>query len=176
MGWTIEKLYVSYENATHLNSFHFSFEEIVSISTYFRLPAWTESVFFPGSDMENLANFCFSMPTNSKLLARLKVGFLIRDILERFTQKIESTLVPDRSLWIYSGHDTTISNLLNALGLFEVCLLMECLAFIDFSMPFIFASISASYSNLCIVLVFWTSWVWRWFLCKDFLQAISRRR
>lgn len=87
---------------------------------YFRLPAWTPKVFYPGGDMEKLANFCFSMPTNTKLLARLKAGYFVRDILERFTMKAEQTLSPDRSMWIYSAHDSTIANILNALGLFEV--------------------------------------------------------
>lgn len=84
------------------------------------LPTWTLKVFVPGGDMEKLAGFCGAMPTNTKLLARLKAGFLIREILERFAMKMNSTLSPDRSLWIYSAHDTTIGNVLNALGLFKV--------------------------------------------------------
>lgn len=70
--------------------------------------------------MEKLANFCFTMATNTKQLARLKTGFLLREILERFTMKSSSTLSPNRALWIYSAHDGTIANVLNALGLFEV--------------------------------------------------------
>lgn len=70
--------------------------------------------------MEKLANICFTMATNTKQLARLKVGFLLREILDRFTMKSSSTLSPNRSLWIYSAHDGTIANVLNALGLFEV--------------------------------------------------------
>lgn len=60
------------------------------------------------------------MQTNTPELARLKAGFLIREILDRFNQKIESQLNPDRTLWIYSAHDTTVANVLNSLGLFEV--------------------------------------------------------
>lgn len=70
--------------------------------------------------MEKLANFCFGMATSTKLLARLKAGFFVREILEHFTMKKELTLSPDRSLWIYSAHDATIANVLNTLGLFEV--------------------------------------------------------
>lgn len=84
------------------------------------LPEWTKKVFFPGGDMEKLARFWFAMPSNTRLLARLKAGFLIREILERFTMKKDSTLSPDRSLWIYSAHDSTVANVLNTLGLFEV--------------------------------------------------------
>lgn len=65
------------------------------------------------------------MDTNTKLLARLKVGFLIREIFERFTMKKDSTLTPNRVLWVYSAHDETIINLLNALNLFEVLFFSE---------------------------------------------------
>lgn len=86
----------------------------------YRLPEWTKKVFVPGGDLEWVANHSFQLATITPELARLKSGFLIREILERFTQKIGSTLSPDRSVWIYSAHDTTVANVLNALNLFEV--------------------------------------------------------
>lgn len=49
-------------------------------------------------------------------MARLKSGFLFKEILDHFSMKINSTLKPDRSLWVYSAHDITIINLLNSLG------------------------------------------------------------
>lgn len=70
--------------------------------------------------MEKLAHSCFGMDVNTTLLARLKAGFLIRDIFERFNMKKDSMLFPDRSLWIYSAHDTTLARLLNALNVFDV--------------------------------------------------------
>lgn len=70
--------------------------------------------------MEKLAKFCSAITTNKKILARLRVGFLIREILERFTMKKDSTLSPDRSLWIYCSHDYALANVLNAFGLLEV--------------------------------------------------------
>lgn len=89
----------------------------------FPLPSWTDKVFYDGGDMQKLAYFCFKMRTNTKQLARLKVGFFIREIFGRFSQKMDGTLSPDRSVWIYSAHDTTIANVLNTLGLFEVAIL-----------------------------------------------------
>lgn len=53
-------------------------------------------------------------------MARLKVGYLLREILDRFERKIDKSLMPDRSLWMYSAHDCTLANILNALGLFNV--------------------------------------------------------
>lgn len=70
--------------------------------------------------MEKLANFCFSMKTNTKVLARLKTGFFFKEVFERFANKTNSKLSPDRKLWLYSAHDTTIANILNSLGLFKV--------------------------------------------------------
>uniref|UniRef100_A0A1L8DYR1 acid phosphatase n=2 Tax=Nyssomyia neivai TaxID=330878 RepID=A0A1L8DYR1_9DIPT len=81
------------------------------------LPAWTKSI-YPG-DMEWISAKSFSTPCSTPKLARLKSGPILREILERFRNKTEGTLKPDRSLWIYSAHDTTVGNLLNILGLFD---------------------------------------------------------
>lgn len=77
-------------------------------------------MFVPGGDLEFVANRSFQVSTNTPELARLKSGFLVREILDRFNAKIGSTLSPDRSIWIYSAHDTTVANILNTLNLFEV--------------------------------------------------------
>lgn len=86
----------------------------------FSLPEWTKEIFIPGGDFEWIANRSFQVPTNTIELGRLKVGFLLREMLDRFDDKINSKLSPDRTLWIYSAHDTTVANVLNTLGLFEV--------------------------------------------------------
>lgn len=82
------------------------------------LPKWTRKI-FPEGDMKQISGRSFATKTNTKKLARLKVGFLLKDIFARFSNVTESTLSPNRKMWIYSGHDTTIGNVLNALGLFE---------------------------------------------------------
>lgn len=56
-------------------------------------------------------------------MARLKYGVLLKEILERFVNKTESKLEPDRLMWVYSAHDTTLSGLLNIFGLFNVSIL-----------------------------------------------------
>lgn len=50
-----------------------------------------------------------------------RAGFLIKEILDRFTNKTLSLLKPDRSLWIYAIHSTGMVNLLNSLNVFDVC-------------------------------------------------------
>lgn len=70
--------------------------------------------------MEHIAKTQLTVNTATPEMARLKSGFLIKEMMERFTKKIFSTLEPNRSLWLYSAHDETIANVLNSLGLFEV--------------------------------------------------------
>lgn len=84
------------------------------------LPDWAEEAIQPNSTMEYIAKLLIKSNADTPELARLKSGFLIKEIMERFNQKISSTIQPDRSLWLYSAHDLTIANVLNAFGLFEV--------------------------------------------------------
>jgi lysosomal acid phosphatase len=81
------------------------------------LPDWTKG-YYP-EKMRGIAAFAFAFKTYTKPLARLKSGPLIKDILMRFRNKATSVLKPDRNLWIYSAHDTTVANLLGSLGLFK---------------------------------------------------------
>lgn len=74
----------------------------------------------PYSIMYNITAFHYRMGSDNTKMARLQSGFLIREIFERFSQKLNSTLTPDRKLWLYSAHDITISSLLNSLGMLEV--------------------------------------------------------
>lgn len=67
-----------------------------------------------------MSKHSFKVQTDTKQLARLKSGFFIKAMFERFAQKINSTLKPDRSLWFYSAHDFIIADTLNSLELFEV--------------------------------------------------------
>lgn len=83
---------------------------------------------YPNSDLEYLASLSFSIETFTPQMARLKYGVLLQDILSKFKNKTESKLVPDRTMWVYSAHDSTLSGLLNILQLFtvsSVCLAMD---------------------------------------------------
>lgn len=74
----------------------------------------------PDGPLTELANFQLSMATGTRKLARLKSGFLIKEMLERFQSKIKGNLKPDKDLWFYSVHDLTIASVLNTLGMFTV--------------------------------------------------------
>lgn len=84
------------------------------------LPEWSEKELEPNSTMEYITKINYKLSSGTPLLARLRYGFLIKEILTHFSQKINATLSPNRSLWLYSAHDLTISNILNSLGMFEV--------------------------------------------------------
>lgn len=83
-----------------------------------RLPEWASKVI--NGPMEYIAQFDYKTYADTPGLARLKSGFLLKEMLEHFSQKIDGALKPSRSLWLYSAHDLTILNMLNTLGLFEV--------------------------------------------------------
>lgn len=85
-----------------------------------RLPDWADKAMKPGGDLEFLTFTLFSMFTPTPQTKKIKSGYLLKEILDRFTNKTLGTLSPDRSLWIYFAHDVTISNMLNSLGLFKV--------------------------------------------------------
>ncbi|XP_032595749.1 prostatic acid phosphatase isoform X2 [Drosophila grimshawi] len=95
------------------------------------LPVWAQKV-YGGANLTWASNFAFSVNTYTRTMARLKGGPLLKDILERFEIKIKNQLIPDRNVFIYSAHDTTIANLLNTLKLFEphsppytACIMLE---------------------------------------------------
>lgn len=73
-----------------------------------------------GGDFDNLTTLYFQLATATTEMKKLRSGFLLKEIFERFTNKTLSTLSPDRSIWMYFAHDHTIASMLNSLKLFEV--------------------------------------------------------
>lgn len=69
--------------------------------------------------MKKLSNIKFEFYSKTKEMAKVKPGYLLKEILERFSKKANGTLEPDRSIYIYSAHDTNIAQILNALHLFS---------------------------------------------------------
>lgn len=89
---------------------------------FFSIPQWAEELMKPGSAFENLALVYFTIFAHTTEMKKLRSGYLLKEILDRSTNKLMSTLQPDRSLWMYFAHDNAIVDLLRGLGLFnEVC-------------------------------------------------------
>lgn len=83
----------------------------------FTLPDWTKGVY--PDKMFEISGLSFAVKTYTKLLARLKSGPLLKHILKTYKNKTEGSLTPDRNLWIFSAHDTTVANMLNTLDVFK---------------------------------------------------------
>lgn len=81
------------------------------------LPNWTKAVY--PQPMQEVSTYSFMIPTWNQQLKRLKTGPLVHEMITHMTEKAKNQLSPNRSLWIYSAHDSTIANLLNTLGVFE---------------------------------------------------------
>lgn len=81
----------------------------------YTLPEWTMEVYpdklFP------ISGLSFAVKTYTPLLARLKTGPLLKEILTHFKNKTLKKI--DQSYWVYSAHDTTVANMLNTLGVFK---------------------------------------------------------
>lgn len=85
----------------------------------FVLDDWAKEALLD-STLEYLAAFHLQSFTHSTELKKLEAGYVIKEMLDRFRNKTESRLEPNRSLWIYAAHDLTIVNILNALNLYRV--------------------------------------------------------
>lgn len=84
-----------------------------------RIPEWAENATKRGGLMEYIAKYDSTLYADTPELARFASGFLIKEILEHFSQKVNSTLDPDRSLWIYSGHYYSIVNAMKSIGIYN---------------------------------------------------------
>lgn len=84
------------------------------------LPEWALIALKANNTLEHLSAVHLESFTHSKELKMLEAGTIIEEMFDRFKNKTLSLLEPDRSLYIYAGHDLTLINILNALGLYEV--------------------------------------------------------
>lgn len=74
----------------------------------------------PGNDFEYLALKWFEIYTVTPEMKELRSGYLLKEILDRSRDKVQSKLSPDRSLWMYFAHDFTLGGMLNSLGMYWV--------------------------------------------------------
>lgn len=96
---------------------------VVEAENNLTLPGWSERVFPHDGPLRQVNLAAYTLQSKHPQLARLKFGWLLRDIFERFEAKAAGQLVPvRRSMWMYSGHDVTIAGLLNTLGMYNVSL------------------------------------------------------
>lgn len=93
------------------------------------LPQWAEMALIPGGYFEHLALSWYEDISATPELKKFTSGFLLRQILDNFTKKLQSKLSPDLSLWMSFANDFTIATMLNSLGVFNVCISFSCSMF-----------------------------------------------
>lgn len=84
-----------------------------------RLPEWTKSI-FPSDWLDEVSLLYYTVPAYTPQLAKFRTGFFFKDILDRSTSKVNGTLSPDISAYVYSAHDINISTVLVGLGMWDV--------------------------------------------------------
>lgn len=104
-----------------MNEFHDIYDPLsIEYARGLPLPDWAHTILAA----RNISEYFTALYWDSLMLTtetkKAKVGFLIKEIFDRFKAKTLHQLNPDRSLWIYSGHDNTISNILHALNVYKV--------------------------------------------------------
>lgn len=64
----------------------------------------------------------YTVWTGTDAMKKLRSGFLLKEMLDHFSKKLNSTLADDRSLrmYLYFAHDITIADMLNSLEIYMV--------------------------------------------------------
>ncbi|KAJ8921163.1 hypothetical protein NQ315_013635 [Exocentrus adspersus] len=82
------------------------------------LPEWTKE-FYPDKMLEPTI-FSFVLNAYNDKMNRLKGGVLLKKLLSDWKSKADGTISPvNRQAFLYGGHDSTISNLLSALNVWD---------------------------------------------------------
>lgn len=69
------------------------------------------------SDFNRLVMKAYAFYTHSDEMKKFFSGFLLKEILDRCSSKLESKLLPNRTLWMYFAHDLQLQYMLNSLGI-----------------------------------------------------------
>ncbi|KAI4454705.1 acid phosphatase-related [Holotrichia oblita] len=85
----------------------------------FTLPNWTKTVF--PDQLRPAASLSFAIACYTRDLARLKTGPFFNELIQNINNVTDGLQKKEhyRKMWLYSGHDTTIANVLQSLNLFE---------------------------------------------------------
>ena len=111
-GWsvkTVEKLDFIYDSL------------LVETKNNKTLPEWTKSI-FPGGRFEKLRNIAFLTDTFDQEMKRLQGGPFMHELVTHYdaaTATDNTREVSEKKVFMYSAHDTTISYVLNTLGVYN---------------------------------------------------------
>ena len=76
---------------------------------------------FLGGKFEELRDLSFTVDTFTQEMKRLKGGPFVKEMVEHFDCVVDKTISPpDRKMFMYSAHDTTVAPVLHTLGVFNM--------------------------------------------------------
>uniref|UniRef100_A0A182NN07 MADF domain-containing protein n=1 Tax=Anopheles dirus TaxID=7168 RepID=A0A182NN07_9DIPT len=81
------------------------------------LPDWTEGIF--PQKMLPIAERSLALITELPLMKKIKGGAIVGELLDNAIRRRSGILIPERNIFIYSGHDVTLVNLMRALNVIE---------------------------------------------------------
>lgn len=104
------------QNVDNITALEFLFNTLeIEDDNGLELPTWTKSVY--PHKLKSLAARSLSIFTETVPMRRMKGGVLIKDIVEHTQKKLENNL--KQKMFLYSGHDISLTNVLRALGFVE---------------------------------------------------------
>ncbi|XP_055384870.1 lysosomal acid phosphatase [Condylostylus longicornis] len=81
------------------------------------LPDWTENIF--PEKMLPLAERSYALFTETPLMKKVKGGAFITEVHNQMINKRKKILNQDRKVFLYSGHDVTMVNVMNSLNILD---------------------------------------------------------
>ncbi|EDW76777.1 uncharacterized protein Dwil_GK19447 [Drosophila willistoni] len=103
-------------NAEDVNSLYITLQAEEAFG--YKLPDWTKA-YYP-ERMQFLAEQSYVYNAYTKEMQKIKGGPFLKKMYAEMTAKAEATLEPrDRRMFIYTGHDWTVGNILSALGIWQ---------------------------------------------------------
>lgn len=88
---------------------------------------------YPNNNVfKEIYDIFMSIFTYTPIMSKLQVGFLLREMLSRSLNKSQNTLKPNRSMWVYSAHDSNLASFLHALGMYNEHVIESDLKYFSF--------------------------------------------
>uniref|UniRef100_A0A182VPN0 Acid phosphatase n=1 Tax=Anopheles minimus TaxID=112268 RepID=A0A182VPN0_9DIPT len=81
------------------------------------LPDWTEGIF--PQKMLPIAERSLALITELPLMKKIKGGAIVAELLDNAIRRRSGILIPERNIFIYSGHDVTLVNFMRALNVID---------------------------------------------------------
>ncbi|XP_023300387.2 lysosomal acid phosphatase [Lucilia cuprina] len=81
------------------------------------LPDWAENIY--PERLEPLAERSYVLFTETNLMKKVKGGAFLNEIHSKMIDKRKRNLNPDRKIFLYSGHDVTLVNVMNSLNILD---------------------------------------------------------